>query len=293
MPPAIEAMIEKWGRCRRSPHAGIPSAPVLRAAGRHGQRTATAPLADARPGLFRESDWDSLSHAHQIDWRNLSDLAMNKFRHSVRSFCKRSRWLYSPLKARDLQSLDPAGHSVKIGLPCGDADFRKLARLLSRYPKACLWVDSYLLFRRGSNLDFLEHFPFLRRLHISIERLWDVEGLRYVGPQLEELQLGWLTPVKRHSLRCLERFRNLKVLWLEGAAKDIEVIGTMKGLKEINWYGGRIADLSNLKALNSLQVLSLTNGGSQNLDRLPEMPNLRHLALRGVVGLKDLGRLTE
>src|SRR5262245_58737599 len=128
---------------------------------------------------------------------------------------------------------------------------------------------------------------------IDFPFLSDLEGLQYASPELQELKLGSLTKSKQHSLHCLARFRRLEVLWLEGPPLDIEVLDGMKGLKELNWYCGRIADLSKLKCLRSLQVLSLTFGGVPNLDAVPEMPRLRHLALRGVAGLSDLGRLTE
>lgn len=222
---------------------------------------------------------------------------MDKFPHSVRTKYMgrgQSRYLSSPFKPRDLRPLNPDGEIVGVYLPCSDKDFRRLSRLIVNSPKSCLVIDSkWYRPRKPATLDFLENFSGLRRLMINFLELPDLEGIRHAGNDLEELQLGWLKRTKRHSLRFLTRFRRLKVLWLEGPAPDIEVLGELKGLKELNLYCGAVADLSKLKSLNSLQVLSLTNGGAQDLDMLPVMPNLRHLALRGVAGLRDLSRLTE
>jgi hypothetical protein len=180
---------------------------------------------------------------------------MNKFPHSIRSTYLRrgqSRYLTSPLKRGDLRPLHPDGELVSISLPCSDIDFRKLAVLTATSPKACLSVHS---FRTPSNLGFLHGFSSLRRLMIDIPFISDTEAIKHLGPDLEELQLGTLTRSKRHSLHCLEGFRRLKVLWLEGPARDLEVIGGLKGLKELNLYGGKIPDLSKVKSLKSLQVL--------------------------------------
>src|SRR6202043_3765879 len=89
--------------------------------------------------------------------------------------------------------------------PLSDADLKKLAAFLKKYPKVKLRIWGHG--GQPRNLDFLRYFPFVRRLAIEKYSLEDISGIAYACPDLEELTLGQ-TKSKRHSLRFLERFPN-------------------------------------------------------------------------------------
>lgn len=196
------------------------------------------------------------------------------------------REVESPINARQLRPLDPRCERVQFCKPLTDADFRKLAKFMKRYPKVCLRV--YTPNYSRYDLSFLRYFPFLRHFAVDVYELKDFDALGHLGPQLETLGLG-KTKSRSTSLEILKRFPKLKSLHLEGQMKGIEVVSSLLQLKTLAMTSITLPDLSLLKNLASLQTLALSLGGTKDLDALRRLKKLGYLTLRQVRGLEDLG----
>jgi hypothetical protein len=198
----------------------------------------------------------------------------------------------SPLTAEQLRPLDARCRVVQFGDPfqdpLRDADFKKLAGFLKKYPKVKLRIWGHG--GQPRDLDCLRYFPFVRRLAIEKYSLEDINGIVYACPDLEELTLGQ-TKSKRHSLRFLERFPNLRGLYLEGHTKDIDVLGALVRLEELTLRSITLPDLTLLKPLTGLHSLEIKLGGTNNLALLPAIGRLRYLELWMIRGLCDLGAI--
>jgi hypothetical protein len=200
------------------------------------------------------------------------------------------RQVASPLPRR-LRPLGPRCDLVQFSSLLTDADFRRLARFLEAYPSVTLRAYGGY---DGSirNLDWLRHFPTLRRLQVdALYELDDISGLQHLPEDLEDLGLGQTR--KRLSLAQLGRFPRLRRLYLEGHTKDIEVVSGLTQLVDVTLRSITLPDLSLLLPLRELRVLDLKLGGTRNLDLLPELAPLRYLEIWQVRGLSDLEPVGE
>jgi hypothetical protein len=191
----------------------------------------------------------------------------------------------SPLTAEHLRPLDVRCRVVQFRDPLRDDDYKKLAAFLKKYPKVGLRF--YGQYAESCDLNFLRYFPFVRRLAVEVYTLEDISGIVFACPDLEALTLGQ-TKSKRHSLRFLERFVNLRALYLEGHTKDIEIIGTLAKLDDLTLRSITLPDLSALKPLRSLQSLRIKLGGTNDLTLLPQIGKLRYVEVWLVRGLCEL-----
>lgn len=134
------------------------------------------------------------------------------------------------------------------------------------------------------SLDWLQHFPTLRRLQVdALHELEDITGLQYLPENLVELTLGRTR--MRLSLSGLQRFAGLRRLFLEGHTKDIEVVSGLTELVDLTLRSITLPDLSLLLPLRALRALDLKLGGTRDLGLLPELPPLRYLQFWQVRGL--------
>ena len=195
------------------------------------------------------------------------------------------REVKSPLTAAQLRPLHPQCERVQFCTAFSDSEFRKLAGFLRGYPKVLLRV--YTFDHSDYDLEFLRHFPFVRRLAVDVHDLKGFDALNHLGPQLEMLSLG-ATKSKALSLGLLERFSKLKRLYVEGHKKDIEVVSGLSRLQDFGLSSVTLPDLAVLRSLPALQSLSLTLGGTTDLGVLPHLKKLRSLVLQQVRGLHDL-----
>jgi len=201
------------------------------------------------------------------------------------------RQVESPVTAKQLRPLDPRCDRVQFCTPLTEADFKKLAAFMKRYPNVALRF--YRLFYRGSfSLEFLRFFPFLKRLAIDDYELQSFDGIEYAFPGLRELRISQ-TKSKRHSLRFLERFQRLRALSLEGHVKDIEVLASLSSLKKLTLRSITLPDLTVLTPLKSLKSLSIELGGTTNLKALPKIRRLECLRLFRIRGLADVRYLSD
>jgi hypothetical protein len=205
----------------------------------------------------------------------------------------RIRELRSPLRRAMLAPLDPQCEVVQFqGLP-GALDLARIAEFMEAYPNVAL--RAYAGYD-GSirDLEFLQHFPRLTRFHADALRYQDfasIDGLRFLPETLAELHLGRFK--RRFSLRPLARFESLRRLHLEGAWRDVDVLGGLQALEDVTLRSLTLPDLAILRPLRRLRSLAIKLGGTRDLALLPELAPLAYLELWAIRGLEDIAPLGE
>jgi len=121
---------------------------------------------------------------------------------------------------------------------------------------------------------------------LDIYELEALSGLRFLRPDLEQLQLGQTK--KRLSLRPLEHFGALRELYLHGHDKDFQVVSDLRRLRCLSLRSITLPDLGTLRGLAELEELELKLGGTRDLRLLPELERLRYFEAWLVRGLADL-----
>jgi hypothetical protein len=158
------------------------------------------------------------------------------------------------------------------------------------YPSVTL--RAYGFYSIPCDLRFLRHFASLRRFRVDVTGLEDLSGLEYLSPDLEYFGFG-LTVKKTHSLAFLERFSQLKFLFIEGHHKDIDVLAKLTTLEDIILRSITLPDLSLLKPMTQLRSLNLKLGGTRDIGLLPEIGRLRYFEAWLVRGLSDLSAIAD
>ncbi|WP_156171742.1 hypothetical protein [Demequina rhizosphaerae] len=198
----------------------------------------------------------------------------------------------SPVSWTDLRLIGSGVQIVQFQSALTKRDYRRLAEALRRHPEVRLRAyGSY----DGSitNLDFLEHFPELRRFSADAlyHSLTNIEGLRFLPDDVESLTIGQTK--KRLSVAPLHRFKNLTHLYLEGQTKDIDVISELQTLQSLTLRSITLPGLSMLHPLHNLRALDLKLGGTKDLSELPNVGRLEYLELWMVKGLSDLSPVAD
>lgn len=200
------------------------------------------------------------------------------------------RDLRSPIGRRDLRPLDPKCERVQFSDPLSTKDVSALATFMKDYPNVELRVYGHN--GRRCNLNFLEHFPFLRRFAIEAHKLDGLDGLQNLSPKLQSLKIGSVE-TQKHSLKFLERFVNLRHLELDSHQKDIEVLSGLLKLEDLTLRSIKLPDLQVLLPLTKLRSLSIKLGGTTDLGLLPNIGKLQFLKLWMVRGLTDLSPVSK
>ena len=199
------------------------------------------------------------------------------------------RELRSPLTPEQLRPLEADCRRVQFSEPLTEMERRRVATLLREYPSVGLRVysgTSRKFDTTYTTLGFLEQFGQVRRVSLDIREVDDFSGLRFLHPDLEELQLGETS--KRISLRPLERFGDLRDLYLHGHDKDFEVVSDLRRVRRLSLRSITLPDLGTLRGLGELEELELKLGGTRDLRLLPEVGRLRYFEAWLVRGLADL-----
>jgi hypothetical protein len=183
--------------------------------------------------------------------------------------------------------LEPECKVVQFHQPLTRSQLERAGELVAGRPD----VQLYVYFDASRDLNFLQYFPNLRRLHVALYKLEDVSGLAAVAPSLEELTLG--KTKKTFSLRFLEPMTQLRSLFLVCHKKDLPVVGGLTGLTSFGLSGVTLPDLSLLLPLRALRAFQLSFGGTVNLALLPRLPALEELWLMRITKLSDLGVLAD
>jgi hypothetical protein len=202
----------------------------------------------------------------------------------------RIRGLYSPLTSEQLRPLDPRCEVVQFSAPLTDAEYVRVAAFMRDYPSVTL--RAYGFYSIACDLRFLRHFGSLRRFRVDVTGLEDLSGIEYLSPDLEYFGFG-LTVKKTHSLAFLERFTQLKSLFIEGHHKDIDVLAKLTTVEDIILRSITLPDLSLLTPMAQLRSLNLKLGGTRDIRLLPEIGRLRYFEAWLVRGLNDLSAVAE
>jgi internalin A len=191
--------------------------------------------------------------------------------------------VYSPITAAQLRPPSAECRTVQFRQRLTERDHEKLSKFVRKHPHLQLRVYSNF----NKDLEFLRHYPSVRRLAVDVFSLENFDGLSHVSADLESLVLG-RTKGTAHSLSFLRRFPRLRTLLVSGHTKDIEVIGSLSHLEDLTLKSITLPDLSILRPLKGLHTLVIGLGGTKNLDLLPKIGRLRCLKLWMIRGLTDL-----
>src|SRR5262245_12169946 len=104
--------------------------------------------------------------------------------------------------------LEPDCKVVQFDKPLTPTQMQQVANLVADRPD----VELYVYRGASRDLNFLEHFRTLRRLHVAIYELEDVAGFSHVADSLEKLTFGQTK--RTFSLRFLAAMAQLKNLFL-------------------------------------------------------------------------------
>jgi len=178
--------------------------------------------------------------------------------------------------------LEPECKVVQFSQTLSAGELQKAADLMRHRPD----VELYVYGLAATNLDFLQYFSDLRRLHLSLYKLEDIGGLSHLNGSLEELTLGGTK--KAFSLRFVETLPNLRALFLVGHKKDLASIQILSKLRKLGLSGITLPDLSALSPMKELQDLSIFLGATTNLELLADFSLLQSLFLMRITKLYDL-----
>jgi hypothetical protein len=182
--------------------------------------------------------------------------------------------------------LEPECRVVQFESPLTPSQLQQAGAIMAGRPD----VELYVYGRASRDLDFLAHFPALRRLHVALYELADIAGLAHV-PALEALTFGETKAT--FSLRCLERLPALTMLFLVGHKKDLASIQSLVELRSLGLSGITLPDLSLLLRLKALRKLQLFLGSTADLSLLPQLADLEELWLMRITKLGDLSMLGD
>lgn len=183
--------------------------------------------------------------------------------------------------------LEPECKVIQFDRPLTQQQLERAGQLIAGRPD----VQLYVYFDASRDLDFLRHFPALRRLHVALYELEDVTGFAAVASSLEEFTFG--KTKRTFSLRFLDSMNQLRSLFLVGHKKDISVVGHLTDLTSLGLSGITLPDLSLLLPLRALRAFQLFLGGTVNLSLLSRLPALEDLWLMRITKLSDLCVLAD
>jgi hypothetical protein len=136
------------------------------------------------------------------------------------------------------------------------------------------------------DLRFLQYFPRLKRFQADAWHITDVEGLRFLPPDLHTLGIGGMRK-KSLSLSVLRCFPNLRDLYIDGLTKDYRVLGELHDLETLTLRCVTLPDLSCIAGLTNLKRLHVKLGGTRNLRGISNLA-LEHVEIVLVRLLDDL-----
>jgi hypothetical protein len=195
------------------------------------------------------------------------------------------------LTPEQLAPLEPRCRVVQFRAALAPEEHERLAELMRHHPGVPLRAYGNY---DGSiqDLEFLQHYPFLKGFQFDLFDVPSWEGLRHLPDGLEFLAIGQ-TRSRAHSLAFLSRFRGLRDLHIEGHRKGIETVGQLAELERLSLRSVTLADLSAFTSLYSLHTFELRLGGTRDLGHLPRMGRLRYLEIWQVKGLSDLAPISR
>lgn len=223
--------------------------------------------------------------------------------------------VYKGVSSKDLQSIgnDSQVKMLQFSEQLAAREIIALEKVIfSRRPDIALRLFS---FPGTCDLGFLDKIPSAR--HIQIEDMDNVTGMESLSAQanlsslvvnvhklesfaflkevsdgLNELYLV-ATVSKKPSLRYIDRFKKLRILFLEGHQKDIEAVQKLKALEKIVLRSISTRDVDYLKDLDKLWSVNIKLGSIHHFDALSTLPSLKYLELWQIKGLSDLSFISS
>ena len=203
------------------------------------------------------------------------------------------RVVRSPLTEDQLKPPEPSLKTIQFCTPLSDRELLRLAAFLREYPSLALYV-----YRVGRpppvpDLEFLQHFSFLKRLSIGQWTVTNFDGLRHLRPHnLTHLSISAALG-KPFRLPILAPFTNLEALSVERPSKQLDALAGMQNLTQLRLRSLTVPTLRPLAILPRLRELTLTLGGTSALEELANVKTLASLELTMIRGLHDLSVLAE
>lgn len=196
----------------------------------------------------------------------------------------------SPLTDDMLAPLQESHQWVQFSSLPTHPDLERIAELLERHPTVGLRAYGGY---DGSirDLDFLAHFPRLRRFRVDVHELDTIEGLHHLPDELDVLGIGETrrrTPIDR-----LARFQRLRSLYLAKNVSRIEALSQLTALESLTLRSITLDGLDLLLPLERLTTLDLKLGGTHDLTLLPQIGRIRYLELWMLRGLEDLTPIAD
>jgi hypothetical protein len=140
---------------------------------------------------------------------------------------------------------------------------------------------------RAKNVEAVADMPQLEALSLGIFELQEFGVLDRVSPDLATLSLG-ATRSKKPRLDALDRFKSLKVLYLEGHRNGIEVLGKLDQLEDLTLRSITTPDLQYLAPLNRLWSLDIKLGGIRSFEGIEGKATVTYLELWQIHELEDV-----
>ena len=166
-----------------------------------------------------------------------------------------------------------------------DLSFLRLVGNVRRFYADCLMS--------AVGIENVAALPNIQALSIGIRSLTDFDFLDSLpASQLTELSLGE-TKSSKPSLKSVGRFDGLRKLGLAGQAKQIDAVGTLARLEELNLSCITLPDAGFIRTLDRLVSLAVTLGGTRNLSALAGRNSIKFLQLRRIRDLRDISFISE
>jgi hypothetical protein len=160
-----------------------------------------------------------------------------------------------------------------------DLRFVRLLPNVRRFAADCL--------RRATGVEAIAGMQGLEALSLGIYELTDFSVLERAAPGLTSLTLG-ATRSKRLTLTPLSRFRSLRVLYLDGHEKHIEVLSGLPELEDVTLRSITTPDLEFLRHLPKLWSLDIKLGGIRNFKGIEGKDSIAYLELWQVRDLRNI-----
>lgn len=132
----------------------------------------------------------------------------------------------------------------------------------------------------------------LDSLSIGIYELNSFEFLNHVSPSLSRLAIG-ATRSSKPDLSRLQRFEQLKVLYVEGHSKTVPIIETLANLEDLTLRSVTTPGLDYVRPLKRLWSLDIKLGGIKSLDAIRGMSGIKYLELWQILGLADISVIAD
>lgn len=142
-------------------------------------------------------------------------------------------------------------------------------------------------------VEYLSSLTNIESLSIGVDSLKSFNFLSELPEDsLQQLTLG-ATKSKLPSLDVIERFKNLKTLYINGHQKKIEVISSLSSLEVLTLRSVSPENLDFIRNLRGLWSLAIKLGGIQDFSALEGLNQIKYLELWQIRKLSDIRFISE